>query len=93
MPTTEYGWDVVNDTMLMEKGGGRNTTAVYHSAPVPYGRLFSMRRFKSFRRLRVSDRQNVADLHATKRSSLKGARHSLRISGNEPRPSGSGHGG
>jgi len=44
MPTTDYIWEVVNDTVLMEKDGGGNTTAVYHSDPVPYGRLFSMRR-------------------------------------------------
>jgi len=44
MATTKYVWDVVNDTVLMETDGSNTTQAVYHSDPVPYSRLFSMRR-------------------------------------------------
>ena len=44
MAVTQYLWDNVTDTVVMEKDGAGNTTAVYHSDPVPYGKLYSMRR-------------------------------------------------
>jgi len=44
MPTTTYLWNDITDTVAMEKDGAGNTTAVYQSAPVPFGRLRSMRR-------------------------------------------------
>jgi len=44
MGVTNYLWNDINDTVLMEKDGNGDTTAVYQSDPVPYGRLRSMRR-------------------------------------------------
>jgi len=44
MPTTKYLWNDITDTVAMEKDGAGNTTAVYQSDPVPFGRLRSMRR-------------------------------------------------
>jgi len=42
--TTKYLRDDETDTVVMEKDGAGSTQAVYHSDPVPFGRLFSMRR-------------------------------------------------
>jgi len=44
MPTTEYIWDVDNDSLLMETDGDGNATAVYTNTPDPYGELISQHR-------------------------------------------------
>jgi hypothetical protein len=44
MPVTNYIWDVVNDSYLMETDETGAATAVYTSEPVQYGRLISQRR-------------------------------------------------
>lgn len=44
MPITNYIWDVVNDSVLMETDETGATTAVYTSEPVKYGRLISQNR-------------------------------------------------
>jgi RHS repeat-associated protein len=44
MPKTHYIWDMVNDSYLMEKDQTGDTTAVYTSEPVQYGKLISTRR-------------------------------------------------
>lgn len=44
MPTTKYLWDDESDTVVMEKNGLGNTTAVYHTDPGQFGKLVSQRR-------------------------------------------------
>lgn len=44
MGKTKFHWDPVSDTVVQEKDGSGVTQATYHSDPVTYGRLFSMRR-------------------------------------------------
>ena len=44
MPITKHIWDEVNDTVLMEKDGNGQTTAVYTHEPGPFGGLISERR-------------------------------------------------
>jgi RHS repeat-associated protein len=44
MTATNYIWDFATDSYLMEKDDGGNTTVVYTSEPVPYGKLISQRR-------------------------------------------------
>jgi len=44
MAVKQYLWNDITDTVAMEKDGAGNTTAVYQSDPVPFGRLRSMRR-------------------------------------------------
>ena len=43
MPVTNYIWDEVNDTLLMEKDEAGNTTAAYTYEPGQYGPLISRR--------------------------------------------------
>ncbi len=44
MPVTKYLWDDESDTVVMEKNGAGDTTAVYHTHPGPFGKLVSQRR-------------------------------------------------
>lgn len=44
MTVTNYMWDAVNDTCLLETDANQNATAVYTSEPVQYGRVISQRR-------------------------------------------------
>ncbi|MES2792192.1 MAG: RHS repeat-associated core domain-containing protein [Planctomycetota bacterium] len=44
MPTTNYVWDPLNDSYLMETDGAGATTAVYTQEPSRYGGLASQRR-------------------------------------------------
>ena len=44
MPVTNYIWDEVNDTLLMEKDEAGDTTAAYTYEPGQYGPLISQRR-------------------------------------------------
>lgn len=44
MATANYIWDFGTDSYMMEKDANGNTTAVYTSEPVEYGRLISQRR-------------------------------------------------
>ena len=43
MPVTNYIWDELNDTVLMETDGSGNTTAVYTNEPGQFGGLISER--------------------------------------------------
>jgi hypothetical protein len=44
MARTNYIWDEVNDTVLMETDGSGDTIAEYTYEPAPYGPLISQRR-------------------------------------------------
>ena len=43
MPVTNYIWDELNDTVLMETDGSGNPTAVYTNEPGQFGGLISER--------------------------------------------------
>ncbi len=44
MPVTNYIWDELSDTVLMETDENGQTTAVYTHEPGPFGGLISERR-------------------------------------------------
>ncbi len=43
MPTTNYIWDPVSDTILLETDGSNVTQVVYTNEPVEFGNLISER--------------------------------------------------